>query len=47
MINDENMHEVESATLVSTGSFNKMISKYAEFCYGCMQYEPEVVLAYA
>lgn len=46
MINDENMHEVESAVLESTGSFNGMISRYAEFCYGCANYYPEVVIAY-
>ena len=39
MINDENMHEfVEDCTLAN--------NKYAEFCYGCMSYHPEVVLAY-
>lgn len=36
MINDSNMHE----------RFSKKTVKYAEFCYRCMQYNPEVVLAY-
>ncbi len=36
MINDENMHEDDSW----------MTRKYAEFCYGCMCYNPEVVIAY-
>jgi len=39
MINDENMHEFD--TLVRGDPL------YAEFCYGCMQYNPEVVIAYA
>ncbi len=41
MINDENMHEIE---------FHKdnelVVDKYAEFCYGCMNYYPHVVIAY-
>jgi hypothetical protein len=42
MINDENMHDLSehpSGGLLGT-------SIYAEFCYGCMAYHPEVVLAY-
>ena len=42
MINDENMHEVD--TMGSTTWLN--VPKYAEFCYGCMHYHPEVVIAY-
>ncbi len=41
MINDENMHDVGEMT---HGSLD---DRYAEFCYGCMNYHPEVVLAYA
>ena len=37
MINDGNMHQSEHA---DDGW------KYAEFCYGCMSYNPEVVIAY-
>ena len=37
MINDGNMHQSEHA---DDGW------KYAEFCYGCMNYNPEVVIAY-
>jgi hypothetical protein len=40
MINDENMHELQDF------AFKINNSKYAEFCYGCMNYNPEVVLAY-
>lgn len=47
MINDENMHEVESVTLRTRGFHDGVVSRYAEFCYGCMAYHPEVVLAYA
>jgi hypothetical protein len=39
MINDENMHEVDLSTMAGA-------RLYAEFCYGCMNYHPEVVLAY-
>jgi hypothetical protein len=36
MITDMNMHErLENKTV-----------KFAEFCYGCMNYGPEVILAY-
>lgn len=38
MINDENMHEFDIP--------GHRPYKYAEFCYGCMNYHPEVVLAY-
>ena len=41
MINDENMHEVDIC--LHTDSVEQ---KYAEFCYGCMTYNPEVVIAY-
>ena len=37
MINDENMHEFEDPW---------PHEKYAEFCYGCMSYNTEVVIAY-
>ena len=40
MINDSNMHDVDKMT------FGALDSRYAEFCYGCMNYHPEVVLAY-
>lgn len=42
MINDENMHDLESRFDESLLPY-----RYAEFCYGCMQYNPEVVIAYA
>ena len=38
MITDDNMHLVKDE--------NKFYNKYAEFCYGCMNYHSEVVLAY-
>ena len=38
MINDSNVHTSEDAA---------DDRKYAEFCYGCHSYDPEVVLAYA
>ncbi len=44
MINDENMHENPEIFIFGAGSSDV---KYAEFCYGCMNYHPEVVLAYA
>ena len=40
MINDENMHELHD----EFGSQWKPL--YAEFCYGCMSYNPEVVISY-
>ncbi len=40
MINDENMHEVDDHMVGSC------VGRYAEFCYGCMSYNPEVVIAY-
>ena len=43
MINDENMHENPEIFIFGAGSSD---IKYAEFCYGCMNYHPEVVLAY-
>jgi len=45
MINDENMHEVDN--MVARVGWQWYDPKYAEFCYGCMSYHPEVVLAYA
>lgn len=36
MINDANMHETKAPWL----------PKYVEFCYGCMVYNTEVVIAY-
>jgi hypothetical protein len=41
MINDENMHDVDQHPV-----HWKWMDRYAEFCYGCMAYNPEVVLAY-
>ncbi len=41
MINDENMHDVDGQNWI------RFENRYAEFCYGCMNYHPEVVLAYA
>jgi len=38
MINDDNIHEYDD-DLVN-------VARFAEFCYGCMIYHPEVVLAY-
>lgn len=43
IINDENMHEVDFV-IKSYRCLEE--PKYAEFCYGCMNYHPEVVLAY-
>ena len=43
MINDENMHEVGLHD--HEGALRGPM--YAEFCYGCANYHPEVVLAYA
>lgn len=43
MINDENMHEVDFVVK----SYRYLEEpKYAEFCYGCMIYNPEVVIVY-
>ena len=47
MINDENMHDIESVSIRHKGAYDGMISRYVEFCYGCMQYHPEVVIAYS
>ena len=44
MINDENMHEFEYSTHSHAGEDSVL---FAEFCYGCMNYNPEVVIAYA
>ena len=41
MINDENMHIMQTADGQSLAD-----CKYAEYCYGCHSYNPEVVLAY-
>ena len=41
MINDENMHEFREYRYESIDW-----RKYAEYCYGCHSYNPEVVLAY-
>lgn len=41
MINDSNMHEIMVRRVDGTE-----YDRYAEFCYGCMNYHPEVVLAY-
>jgi hypothetical protein len=38
MINDTNM-------LIDDNEFD--FTKYVEFCYGCLSYNPEVVIAYA
>ncbi len=38
MINDENMHCYDDS--------NVNVQLYAEFCYGCMSYNTEVVIAY-
>ena len=40
MINDENMHELHEHYGVN------VVELYAEYCYGCHSYNPEVVLAY-
>ena len=40
MINDENMHEIDNLCREGWQTL------YAEFCYGCMSYHPQVVLAY-
>ena len=39
LINDSNMHTL--------GSDDPDVSVYGEFCYGCMSYNPRVVIAYA
>jgi hypothetical protein len=39
MINDSNMH--------CLGSDDPDVAAYGEFCYGCMSYNPEVVIGYA
>ncbi len=39
IINDENMHCYDDT--------NIDVPLYSEFCYGCMAYSVEVVLAYA
>ena len=45
MINDENMHDF---TYPGDDAIRLPRSvPVAEFCYGCMSYNPEVVLAYA
>ena len=41
MINDENVHEFREYRYTSIDW-----RKYAEYCYGCHSYNPEVVLAY-
>ena len=39
MINDSNMH--------CLASNDPDVAAYGEFCYGCMSYNPEVVIDYA
>ena len=41
MINDENMMDLDKWNEVTWTK-----NRYAEFCYGCMNYEITVVLAY-
>lgn len=41
MIDDSNMHDLACGGLHTLDQ-----NRYSEFCYGCMNYHPEVVLAY-
>lgn len=43
MITDENMHDLMHEM---GNEWARLEPRYAEFCYGCMSYHPEVVLAY-
>lgn len=44
MINDENMHDLAYGP--TANQWARIESRYAEFCYGCANYNPEVVIAY-
>lgn len=46
MINDENMHEFDEDLQIELEDGGILPMLNAEFCYGCMNYHPEVVLAY-
>ena len=43
MINDENMHDLMHEM---ANEWARLEPRYAEYCYGCHSYNPEVVLAY-
>ena len=46
MINDKNMHRLIPHGLECEVPTGVDVPLYAEFCYGCMSYNPEVVIAY-
>lgn len=47
MINDENMHEFDEDLEIELADGSTLPMLNAEFCYGCMSYNPQVVIAYA
>lgn len=38
---------VDCNSMINDLNIHEDNGQYAEFCYGCMHYHPEVVLAYA
>ena len=38
---------VDCNSMINDVNMHQKHGVYAEFCYGCMNYHPEVVLAYA
>ena len=38
---------VDCNSMINDLNIHEDNGEYAEFCYGCMNYHPEVVLAYA
>ena len=38
---------VDCSSMINDENIHEDDGQYAEFCYGCMNYHPEVVLAYA
>lgn len=46
MINDENMLEEDEFHEIELENGDTLPFLQAEFCWGCMNYHPEVVLAY-
>ena len=37
---------VDCNSMINDGNMHENADRYAEFCYGCMNYNTEVVLAY-
>lgn len=38
---------VDCSSMINDENIHELDGDYAEFCYGCMNYHPQVVIAYA